>query len=70
MSVINLGSILPRIKKKNIMNLQKQNMKLSSAEDKINQFIKRRKEENSALKKLLAALESAKKEASGSKRVS
>lgn len=70
MSVINLGSILPRIKKRNIMNLEKQNMKLSSAEDKINQFIKRRKEENSALKKLLAALESAKKEASGSKRVS
>jgi len=52
------------------MNLEKQNTKLSSAEDKINQFIKRRKEENSALKKLLAALESAKKEASGSKRVS
>lgn len=70
MSVINLGSILPRIKKRNIMNLEKQNMKLSSAEDKINQFIKRRKEENSALKKLLSALESAKKDASGSKRVS
>jgi len=51
------------------MNLEKDNLKLSTAEDKINQFIKRRKEENSALKKLLSALENAKKDASISKRV-
>jgi|APLow6443716910_1056828.scaffolds.fasta_scaffold1300262_1 hypothetical protein len=51
------------------MNLEKENLKLSTAEDKINQFIKRRKEENSALKKLLSALENAKKDASISKRV-
>lgn len=51
------------------MNVEKDNLKLNSAEDKINQFIKRRKEENSALKKLLSALENAKKDASVSKRV-
>jgi hypothetical protein len=51
------------------MNLEKDNLKLNSAEDKINQFIKRRKEENSALKKLLSALENAKKDSSISKRV-
>ena len=51
------------------MNLEKDNPKLSSVEDKINQFIKRRKEENSALKKLLSALENAKKDSSISKRV-
>jgi hypothetical protein len=46
------------------MNLEKENVKSSPAEEKINQFIKRRKDENSALKKLLSALENAKKEAS------
>ncbi|HSP89205.1 MAG TPA: hypothetical protein VLN45_13805 [Ignavibacteriaceae bacterium] len=50
------------------MNIEKETLQMNSTEEKINLFIRKRKEENSALKKLLSALENAKKDASVSKR--
>ena len=45
------------------MKDEKQNLNVNNADDEIKYFIKRKKDENSALKKLLDALENAKKEA-------
>jgi len=42
----------------------KTNFELDHVDDKIQHFIKKKKDENSALKKLLTALENAKKNAS------
>jgi hypothetical protein len=46
------------------MKSEKINNELNHVDDKIQHFIKKKKEENSALKKLLTALENAKKNAS------
>lgn len=45
------------------MKDEKRNLNVNSADDEIKYFIKRKKDENSALKKLLNALENAKKDA-------
>jgi hypothetical protein len=45
------------------MKNEKSNNELNQVDDKIQNFIKKKKDENSALKKLLSALEKAKKNA-------
>jgi hypothetical protein len=43
------------------MKNEKLNLEMDQVDNKIQQFIKKKKDENSALKKLLSALENAKK---------
>lgn len=45
------------------MKNEKSNVELDQVDNKIQEFIKMKKEENAALKKLLSALENAKKNA-------
>lgn len=51
------------------MKSGKTNMALDQVDDKIQHFIKKKKDENSALKKLLSALEEAKKNATINNRI-
>ena len=51
------------------MKNEKVNLELNQVEDKIQNFIKKKKDENSALKKLLSALENAKKNSAVNNRV-